>query len=303
MSAKDLTHLYLFCQAVRYGGFAAASLHIDASPPTLSRAVTSLEQSLCEKLVHRNAKQFQLTAAGEQCIKQFSPLFDTLSSNWQGINNQHSELSGDIHISCPEPFADFIVQSIAIDFMTAHPKVNIHIKFASDTQRFFGDQIDLAVVTKPTKTPHLIQKLLFEMPLTLAANSDYLNKFGRPQCVEDLEQHNLLAANTLGAWQIEENNENKRVELNPKYSVNSLRLATHAATKGVGICLLPKNALNSFIDKGSLVPVLEHTKCQTGRGYLVWSDRILIPARVAKFRDLIIEELKNGADFLAQLSR
>ncbi len=63
MKAKDISNLYLFCQSVECGGFAAASLKTHVSAPTLSRAVASLEDKLGEKLVHRNAKQFQLTTA------------------------------------------------------------------------------------------------------------------------------------------------------------------------------------------------------------------------------------------------
>ena len=262
-----------------------------------------MERSLGEKLLHRNAKQFQLTAAGEQYVAQFSGQFDTLSRSWQGINNQHAELSGDIHISCPEPFADFIVQPIAIDFMVAHPKVNIHVKFAADTERFFDDRIDLAMVTRATKTPYLVQKMLFETPLSLGASRDYLEKHGTPKCVEDLNQHRLIAANTLTAWHFEENDEHKRVMLNPRYSVNSLRLATQAACKGVGICLLPAHALATFVEKDALTQVLKEVTCQKGRGYLVWSDRTLIPARVAKFRDLIVDALTNGPVFLSKLGQ
>ena len=48
MKAKEMSSLYWFCQSVEYGGFAAASLQTRVSAPTLSRAVSQLEDRLGE---------------------------------------------------------------------------------------------------------------------------------------------------------------------------------------------------------------------------------------------------------------
>jgi len=53
------------------GGFTVASLRNKVSAPTLSRAVAPLEDDLGEKLLHRNAKLFHLTNAGEEYYQRF----------------------------------------------------------------------------------------------------------------------------------------------------------------------------------------------------------------------------------------
>lgn len=298
MKAKDMSNLYWFCQSVLSGGYAAASQKIGVSAPTLSRAVSQLEERLGEKLIHRNAKQFQLTSAGEGCYEKFAPVFQQLDEQWVSLDNSQPELSGDIRISCPETFVDYFLQQRAFEFMAKHPGVNIQIVFAADTHRFFDDQIDLAVITTPTKTPHLVQRRLLKTDLILAAAPDYLATYGFPAAAEDLTNHHLLVGNSMTCWDLKQGNEQIRVGLSPRYSVNSLRLAIQAACAGVGICLAPGTVIGQHLKEGVLEQVLPEVECLSGDIYMVWADRKLISARVAAFRDMIFERMAQSSPFL-----
>lgn len=302
MKAKDLSNLYWFCQSVEHGGFAAASEHNRASAPTLSRALSQLEEQAGEKLVHRHAKQFLLTKAGEEYYQRFAGIFQQLDEQWLALSNTQSELVGDIVVSCPEPFADYFLQQIAIEFMAQHPQVNVHIRFASDTEHFFDEQIDLAVVTSPPHAPNLVQRRLFESQLSLAASPEYVAKHGAPTTLQDLDKHQLLAGNTLSSWDFKLDGEQHRVQLKPKYSINSLRLVIQAACAGLGICLIPKATLRVFEQRHALQPILPDAQCPSGSAYLVWSDRKLISARVAALRDQIFEKMSQPEAFLATIS-
>ncbi|MDO6685202.1 MULTISPECIES: LysR family transcriptional regulator [unclassified Agarivorans] len=302
MKAKDMSNLYWFCQSVEYGGFAAASLQHKVSAPTLSRAVAQLEAQLGEKLLHRNAKLFQLTTSGNEYYQRFAPLFKQLDEQWLQLSNSQTSLTGDILVSCPEPFADYFLQQIAIEFMSTHPGVNIHIKFASDTERFFDDQIDLAVTTLPATASDLVQRKLFDSQLCLLASPNYLAKHGHPSSVEDLLQHNLLAGNTMKHWEFKQDGKTQQIPLNPKYSINSLRLTIQAACSGVGICLIPSTTASQFIEQGKLELLLSEAECQGGTTYIVWADRKLVPSRVTAFREMIFERMRQPLGFLAAIS-
>jgi len=302
MNAKNLANLYWFCQSVEHGGFAAASQHSQVSAPTLSRAVIQLESEICEKLLHRNAKHFQLTATGEDYYKRFSPLFHQIREQWQSQSNRQPSLSGDIRISCPEPFADSFLQQAAVDFMNEHPQVNIHIKFSSDTQRFFDHQIDLAVATNPPRMANLVQRRLFKLDLALVASPEYISKYGHPTQIDDLTSHHLLAGNTVPHWEFKYKNRVHRIPLKPRYSIDSLRLIIEAACAGVGIALISKVTVDSHLQNGKLELLLPDVESASGAVYLVWSDRKLVSTRVAAFRNMIINRLDKTPEFLSELS-
>tara|TARA_R110002060_G_scaffold78357_1_gene91405 strand:+ start:1111 stop:2109 length:999 start_codon:yes stop_codon:yes gene_type:complete len=298
ISTKHMANLYWFCLSVESGSFSAASIKAKTSAPTVSRAVAHLEAQLNEKLLHRDAKNFQLTNAGEEVYKKFSQLFSALDEQWVSLSNSQGELTGDIHISCPEPFADFFLQTLAIEFMRLHPRVNIHIHFASDAENFIDDQIDLAITTMPATAPHLVQKHLFESELALAASPDYLLDFSAPTNAKELVSHQLLAGNNFPSWPLKENGVLVNVPIKPKYSINSLRLNIQAAIAGAGICLMPKIALTQFCENNKLVAVLPEVECPKGMAYIVWTDRKMISSRVIAFRDLILECMRGDGSQL-----
>ncbi|MDN3659902.1 LysR family transcriptional regulator [Vibrio agarivorans] len=301
MKAKDISNLYLFCQSVECGGFAAASLKTYVSAPTLSRAVASLEDKLGEKLVHRNAKHFQLTTAGDEYYQRFASLFMQLNEQWTQLSNSQPVLTGEIRISCPEPFADNFLQKMAIEFMEVHPEVSVSIQFSAGTERFFDEQIDLAIVTSPPHASHLIQRQLFESPLMMAASPAYIEKHGQPKCAEDLVNHPLLSGNNLPYWELKEEGKPIRIPYRPKYSVSSLRLNIDATVEGAGICMMPRAAFDKRAERGELIEVLPEVKCPTGKAFLVWADRKLIATRVVAFRDMIFERFGQTTDFLASI--
>ncbi|MDO6594435.1 LysR family transcriptional regulator [Neptuniibacter sp. 1_MG-2023] len=301
MKAKDMTNIYWFCQSVESGGFAAASINTKVSAPTLSRAVAQLEETLGEKLIHRNAKQFQLTKAGDIYYQKFSSLYKQLDTEWEKLSDKQPKLVGDIHVSCPETFAEIFLQQTAIEFMEQNPGVNIHILFSSDIDHFFDDQIDLAIVTRPAQAPNLVQRRLFNIDLSLAAAPSYLDKKGTPVTPEDLLKHHLLMGNTMQFWEFKQQNKIIRIPVKPKYSINSLRLCIQAACSGIGICMAPKAALQPYLERGELL-LLPEIQCESGIVYMVWADQKLVPARLAAFRNMILERLDQPADLLSLFS-
>ncbi|USD63328.1 LysR family transcriptional regulator [Vibrio sp. SCSIO 43140] len=301
MKAKDISNLYLFCQSVECGGFAAASLKTHVSAPTLSRAVASLEEQTGEKLVHRNAKQFQLTTAGDEYYQRFAALFSQLNDQWVQLSNSQPVLTGEIRVSCPEPFADNFLQKLAIDFMEQHPEITISIQFSAGTERFFDDQIDLAIVTSPPHATNLVQRRLFESPLVMAASPDYLSKHGVPKSTEDLLMHRLLSGNNLPYWELKEGSKTVQIPYQPKYDISSLRLNIEATLQGAGVCMMPLAAFDKHAKAGRLVRVLPEVECPAGKAYLVWADRKLIATRVVAFRDMVFEKFGKTDQFLASI--
>lgn len=304
MKDKVLNQIYCFCQVVECGGFVSASRQYKASAPTLSRAVATLETHCGEKLLHRNAKQFRLTSTGENYYRRFAPLFKALDEQWQDANNAQAELTGDIRISSTVPFVNFFLQDLAVEFIQAHPKVNIHIYYQQDTTRFIDDQIDLAITNTTVKAPYLVQRKLFEVPIGFAAAPDYVEKYGQPKKVTDLPNYDLLLGDTnTPMWQIEQAGKHHKIPINPRYQVDNPSLIQAAAIAGLGICLMPLPILKRLEQTGKLMQLLKDASCPVNKTYLVWLDKKLISSRVKAFRDLLFHQVSPECveHFIAEL--
>lgn len=191
---------------------------------------------------------------------------------------------------------------MAIEFMQNHPEVSVTIQFSAGTERFFDEQIDLAIVTIPPHASHLIQRQLFESPLMLAASPNYIEKHGQPERAEELIDHQLLSGNNLPYWELKEDGKAIRIPYQPRYSVSSLRLNIDATLAGAGICMMPRAAFENPAERKKLVEVLPDVECPIGKAFLVWADRKLIATRVVAFRDMIFERFGQSAEFLASIN-
>ncbi len=61
-----LDAMAIFLAVVDQGSLAAAARTLGKSPPTVTRAIATLEGRLGERLLHRNARTLRLTASGER---------------------------------------------------------------------------------------------------------------------------------------------------------------------------------------------------------------------------------------------
>lgn len=300
MRTKEINNLYWFCQVVEYGGFVAASQQNKASAPTLSRAIAALETACGEKLLHRNAKQFRLTAAGKDYYRRFSPLFKAVDNQWLDVNNAQAELAGDIHVSCTVPFAEAFLQYRAIKFMQNHDKINIIVHYAHDTSRFIAEDIDIAIVNTAVKEPYLVQRKLFEVPVGFAAAPSYINKHGYPIKANELSKHSLLLSNSTATpfWHVEQDGVQHQIPLKPKYQINNFNLIHDAAIAGLGICLMPMPLLQGLEKAGKVVHLLKDATCPNNKTYVVRSDKNLTSARTLTFYDSLFSgnPIANGKD-------
>jgi DNA-binding transcriptional LysR family regulator len=302
LQSKNLVDIYHFCLVIEHGGFTRASMENKVSAATLSRSVSKLEEKLGVKLLHRSPKVLELTSQGELFFRKYYYLVERFREVWDELGADCKGLTGDIYISCPEPFADFYLQDLALRFMKENPDVGIHVVFSSNTQHYLEDHIDLAIVTTPSTIPALVQKKLFTTELSMAASPNYLKEFGCPISHKDLKNHCVLAGNSMPYWELEKNGQSFKIAVNSRYSIDSLRLVTKAAKKNMGICLIPSSSLVQYAAREELKPVLTDYRCAPGVGYLVWNDRKLVPKSVVAFRELILEELSDSEAFLVSVT-
>lgn len=301
MKSRNLSDLYLFCQSVRHGGYVAASKVTGVSASSLSRAVSQLEASLGEKLIHRTAKQFNLTAQGHLCFQRFDALFEAIDEKWIEQTNLQNKLVGDIRISCPEPFADNFLNAMALEFMAKHPDVNIHISFATKANDFFEKQMDLAVCTSLPDIPQLVQRKLMSMPFVLVASPAYLKEKGKPKAISDLQDHRLLTSSDTPFWEFEVQGKTIKLPFKPRFLIDNPRTITKAACTGLGISLVPEATIKNMVDEGTLEIVLPKAQVKKGEVFLVWADQHLIARRIKEFKDTIINRL-NKDELLSAIS-
>src|SRR5690348_15890380 len=85
---NNLGDLYLFVQVIEAGGFSAAATRMGTTCSLLSRRLIALEQRLGARLLHRNARQFALTATGERVYRHASAMCEAAIAAEQAAISQ-----------------------------------------------------------------------------------------------------------------------------------------------------------------------------------------------------------------------
>lgn len=153
--------LEYFIAVAESGSIAGAAEKIHISSPSISVAITQLEESLATRLFIRQHNGLQLTAAGTDVLIHVRSILEK-AENLQNFGNLlPGELSGKIKIGCLTTLAPLILVEICKSFSIKHPAVTVEFIEGSQDQ-LIGylrrGVIDMSV----TYEMHIPQDLWFE---------------------------------------------------------------------------------------------------------------------------------------------
>ena len=156
----------------------------------------------------------------------------------------------------------------------------------------------MAIRLRRPVQPDLIQRRLFTIQYHAYASHAYLERFGEPQCVEDLDHHRIVC---LGGDQpafildlhrlpiLGRNPKDARVS---RFVVNDSLALRHAIEAGAGIGMAPDYAMS---DNPEVRRVLKEIEMPALDGYLVYSEAMRSVARVQAFRDFLAAKAQRWA--------
>jgi DNA-binding transcriptional LysR family regulator len=123
----DIRHLEYFLEVVRQGSFSKAAARLHITQPSISKMIKSLEDEVGVTLLHRGAKQVELTDAGRALqghAQQIVALFQNLSAELADVTRLYK---GKLRVGMP-PIAGSTVFPRALgEFKKAYPNISIEM--------------------------------------------------------------------------------------------------------------------------------------------------------------------------------
>jgi DNA-binding transcriptional LysR family regulator len=146
----------------------------------------------------------------------------------------------------------------------------------------------------------VIRRTLYRSASVLVASPDYLDKWGTPQRLADLDAHYLLIHSDLrqnGSNSVNLFEDERAASVAPMSSIDADEVSLRAAAlAGLGIATLPEAMLHEDLSMGTLVPVLPRCSARNPAGEicLFYSDRELLPVRSRTFVDFCVDFFREG---------
>ena len=289
----DLNQLAVFVQVVQAGSFAQAARRLSMPPTTLSRQVAQLEDALQARLLQRSTRKLSLTDAGRRLFDDSVAQVDALRDAADQLLGARQTPQGSIRVAASASFFDFFDMAWVAEFLAKYPLVRVEFVLSDGMADFVAQGIDVAFRgSSELPDSSLVARKLATGALVLAASPAYLAERGIPSTLEDLAEHDCITAGAASGathWRLTGPDGLVSLAVSGRFSANTGQAQKKAAVQGLGICLLPSNAVQSSLQSGELVEVLPGVASVVGNLYVVYPSRRHVPSAVRAFVDMITQ--------------
>lgn len=285
----------MFRRVVEAESFSAVARETNVSQPTISKHVSALEKHLGVKLLNRSTRQLALTESGKEYYHHCIRILDELAEAEASVGKQKTELTGTLRINVPVSFGRLEMLPMLWSFMKEYPAITLDIVMDDHYVDLVKEGIDLAIRIGPLFDSSLVARKLGCYQRVTIATRSYLEEFGEPETIADLQQHSCIVFTLLttgNTWQYYEGGELKKIRVNGRVSTSSPDTMREAVLQGFGIAVAPTWLVQDKIDDGSLEVILNNYNPTSMELNAIYPERHYVPAKV----HALIDHLRKNFD-------
>jgi len=286
----------VFVRVVELGGFSSAARAFGMTPSAVSRLVARLEQRLGARLLNRSTRKLLLTAEGCAYYERATGILADLDEA-ERIAAAGERPAGRIRLNTSASFGTHILAPVLPEFLARHPQVSIDIVETDAVVDILQERFDVAVRAGPLKSSRLIARKLGAAPWLIVAAPAYLQRFGTPQTLADLQRHNRIGFSyrrAIEGWPFLEDGQVVTVPVVGSVQASDGEALRHVAIGGAGLARLPAFTVRDDIGAGRLISVLEaHNPGDLEEVHAVYLGQGgPLPARIRALLDFLAERAR-----------
>lgn len=263
-----------FVVAARSNSFTEAAGRLGISKSAVGKSVARLEERLGVQLFHRSTRRISLTADGDAYFIACSSALEEIGAAESGLGPGTREPSGRLRVDMPVAFGRRVVAPLLFEIADKYPALQLNITFSDHLVDPIEEGIDLLVRFGELKdTGGLVARRLARQQWAICAAPRYLERFGVPETLEDLNQHHCIVGHRRGqplSWRVRQGRETVRYAPSSAHQIGDGEAMILAAVAGIGLCQMPRCLFKEDIEAGSLVEVLVDYMPEPVEVHAVW---------------------------------
>ncbi len=292
----DWDKLRIFYKVAHAGSFTHASETLNLSQSAISRQVSALETEVGVPLFHRHARGLILTEQGEILFHAAEEMTDKLVNVTSKLTDFKGTAKGPLRVTTTVGLGSAWLSIRLHEFIDKYPAIQLELKMSNDELDLGMREADCAIRLRQPLQPDIIQRKLFTVHFHVFAAQSYIDRFGRPERPEDLKKHRIIVWGGEAPKYLDDVNWLLHAGMppgksrNPVLKINSILAIKRAVQRGAGIALLPDYSVGEDVD---LIPVMTDTDVPSFDTYFAYSSELRHSARLAAFRDFLLDQAKS----------
>jgi len=244
-----------FVAVVESGSFTQASKRVGISTAQVSRLIGQLEKRLATKLLYRTTRKVSVTEAGQVFYQHCRQVLDGLEEAERTLTQLHATPRGKLRITAPITYGESVLAPLLNDFVLQYPELEVQLQLSNQKLDLVEESFDLAIRLGKLDNSSMMAKRLATRKLFLCASPGYIQTYGMPHTLSELNRHNCLLG-TLDFWRFKQDGKERSLRVSGSLRYNSGNALLDAVLKGLGLVQLPDFYVQGHLANGELLELL-----------------------------------------------
>ncbi|WP_285350566.1 LysR family transcriptional regulator [Pseudomonas sp. ME-P-057] len=296
---QALSGVVIFVTAARAGSFTLAADRLGITKSAVGKSIAKLEDRLGCKLFHRSTRRLALTVDGEAYFASCSLAVDEILAAEAFLTSNQKTPGGRLRIDLPAAYGRSVVLPVLLDILAAYPELKLTVTFSDSVVDLIEEGIDLSIRFGTLKdSSGLVARRLAVQKQIICAAPSYIEKYGHPKSLEELQQHRCIVNYRRGqrvSWTVlDEAGVLTRITPPGTHEVGDGDAIIAMAAAGQGICQMPGSLIRDHLNAGRLVPVLENYSQGDVAIHAVWPQTRHLQPKVRRVVDELVARAEKG---------
>ncbi|MCV3768260.1 LysR family transcriptional regulator [Rhizobium sp. TRM95796] len=280
-----------FVEVADGGGITVAAKRLGLPKSIVSRRLVRLESDLGVQLLARTTRGASLTEAGasfrehaaRMCLEMDVAREEMLPTG---------ELRGRLRVAVPSSFGPGHFAPALAELARRHPLLQLHAHYSDRYVDLVADGFDCGIRVGYLQDSSLTARKIGVFPVGLFANPEYLRVHGVPQKPSDLLEHQAILQGTE-SWKVSDGSRTVVVSGQGRFKADSAAGIAEGTAAGLGIAALPAVVAQSYLEAGTLTPIMEQYSLPEVGIYIVRPPGSHVSRKVRVLIDFFVERFST----------